>query len=139
MYDSIYPCLRAVSSFISRNGKKKKTLEKSLLLSIMIIIKNPQISHALGNVTFIVPLPLVCKSLVEFYFDHLDTTNAEMPYEKNEHLGAIVFFFSININILYITHEIELHPSSCTVLREMAAVSVVCSAVIFYRVPFNEK
>lgn len=122
--------------------KKKKTLEKSLLLSIMMIIKkNPQISHALGNVTFIVPLPLVCKSLVEFYFDHLDTTNAEMPYEKNKHLGAIVFFFSIDINILYIynTHEIELHPSSCTVLREMAAVSVVCSAVIFYRVPFNEK
>lgn len=33
----------------------------------------------------------------------------------------------------------ELHPSSCTVLREMAAVSVVCSAVIFYQDPFNEK
>lgn len=42
---------------------------------------------------------LWCVNLVEFYFDHLDTTNAEMPYEKNKHLGAIVFFFSIDINI----------------------------------------
>ena len=65
--------------------------------------KRPQGSHALGNVTFIVPLPLVCKPLVEFYFTHFNTTNAEMPYEKTKHLGAIVFFFfSIDINILYI-------------------------------------
>lgn len=54
--------------------------------------KKPQSSRASENVTFIVPLPLVCKPLVELYFTHFNTTNAEMPYEKNKHLGAIVFF-----------------------------------------------
>lgn len=72
--------------------------------------KRPQSSHALGNVTFIVPLPLVCKPLVEFYFTHFNTTNAEMPYEKTKHLGAIVFFFfSIDINILYIILHMRLN------------------------------
>lgn len=66
---------------------KKKQWKKSLLLSLMIIIlkkKKPQSSRALGNVTFIVPLPLVCEPLVEFYFTHFNTTNAEMPYEKKK-------------------------------------------------------
>lgn len=95
----------------------------------------------MGNVTFIVPLPLVCKPLVEFYFTHFNTTNAEMPYEKTKHLGAIVFFFfSIDINILYIILHMRLNYILLPVLlREMAAVSVVCSAVIFYQVPFNKK
>ena len=64
-----------------------------------------------------------------------------MPYEKTKHLGAIVFFFfSIDINILYIILHMRLNYILLPVLlREMAAVSVVCSAVIFYQVPFNKK
>lgn len=65
----------------------------------------------MGNVTFIVPLPLVCKPLVEFYFTHFNTTNAEMPYEKKKinTWEQYFFFFSIDINILYIILHMRLN------------------------------
>lgn len=75
---------------------KKKTMEKSLLLSLIIkkIKKKPQSPHALGNVTVIVPLPLVWKPLVEFYFYPLPTQQLQKCHMKKntETPGSNIFF-----------------------------------------------
>lgn len=64
-----------------------------------------------GNVAVIVPL-------VETRFDTADETPCGGKTPTGSNSFSEVFY--------HIPHAMERHPPSCTVLREMAAVSVVC-------------
>lgn len=118
---------RGYKFYFVMQWSKKNTNKKVLLLSLIkkeIRHKAPMVS---GNVTFIVPLPLVCKRLVEFYFTHLNAAEkCHMKKTSTPGSNSSVLFYWYRYTIYTTTHEIELHPSSCTVLREMAAVSVMC-------------
>lgn len=123
MYDGIYPCLRAASSFISRNGKKKKkTLEKSLLLSIMIIIKKIHKFPMLWEMSLSLSHFLWCVNLSLNFT--LTTSTQQMQkchMKKNKHLGAIVFFlfywykYTIYIYIIHMRLNYILLPVLCYV------------------------
>lgn len=115
LYDGIYPFLRAVLSFVSVLQWKKK----SSLLSIIKSHKVPTFwGMSLSLSHFLWP-----RWILLYPFQH----SREMPYKKETPGSNSFFFFSINtIYKIYTWNRTTSFCTSCTVLREMAAVSVMC-------------
>lgn len=93
---------------------KKKQWKKSLLLSLMIIILKKKKSHkvpVLWGMSLSLSHFLWCVNLSLNFT--LPTSTLQMQKchmkKKNKHLGAIFFFFSIDINILYIILHMRLN------------------------------